>query len=116
MHFAGSQSFEAQSPAQLASPSFEPSCRPPPHKRAPLLKQIKSKSRVEASLRHSRTENLRPEEATLCPLDDLLVDGLRRVVHDHGTGLVIDLRVNACIPDEVDNPLLTLVLRESETG
>lgn len=32
---------------------------------------------------HVIPEHLRPEEAAFSPFDDLLIDGLRRVVHDH---------------------------------
>lgn len=56
------------------------------------------------------TENLGPEETTLCPLDDLLVNGLWWVVHDDGALLVVDLCIDAGVSDEVDDPLLTLVL------
>lgn len=62
------------------------------------------------SFRNSRAKNLCPEEASLCPLDDLLVDGLWWVVHDDRAGLVIDLCIYTSVPDKVDNPLLTLVL------
>lgn len=55
-------------------------------------------------------EDLSPEETALCPLDDLLVDGLGWVVHDYGALLVVDLCVDAGISDKVDNPLLALVL------
>ena len=40
-----------------------------------------------------------PKKAALGALDDLLVDGLRRVVHDDGAGLVVDLGVDACVAD-----------------
>lgn len=60
-------------------------------------------------------EDLGPEETALCPLNDLLVDGLRWVVHDHGALLVVDLCVDAGISDKVDDPLLALVLRQTET-
>ena len=49
-------------------------------------------------------------------LDDLLVDGLGRVVHDDCAGLVVDLCVYARVADEVDNPLLALVLRQAKPG
>jgi hypothetical protein len=32
------------------------------------------------------------------------------MVHDDGAGLVIDLGIDAGVADEVNNPLLTLVL------
>lgn len=55
-------------------------------------------------------EDLRPEEGTLCLLNNLLVYRLRGVVHDHCAFLVINLGVNTGIADQVDNPLFTLVL------
>jgi len=64
--------------------------------------------------RNSSTQNLRPEEPTLCPLNHLLVDGLWRVVHDNCALLVVDLGVYSSVPDEVHDPLLAFVLVESE--
>jgi len=61
-------------------------------------------------------EDLRPEEGTLCPLNDLLVYRLRGVVHDHCALLVVNFGVDTGITDQVDNPLLTLVLVEAEAG
>lgn len=55
-------------------------------------------------------EDLGPEETALCPLNDLLIDGLGRVVHDYGALLVVDLCVDAGISDKVDDPLFALVL------
>jgi hypothetical protein len=46
----------------------------------------------------------------------LLVDAHGRVVHDDGAGLVVDLGVDAGVADEVNNPLLTLVLAQAEAG
>ena len=69
---------------------------------------------LQRSLRNRSTQDLRPEEAALCPLDDLLVYALRRVVHNNGAGLVVDLGVDACVADQVDDPLLALVLRQAE--
>ena len=65
--------------------------------------------------RHRCTEHLRPEEATLRSLDDLLVHALRRVVHDDSAGLVVDLGVDAGVTDEVDDPFLTFFLVKAET-
>lgn len=56
------------------------------------------------------------EEGTLGLLNDLLVDRLRGVVHDNSALLVIDLGVNPGVANKVDNPLLTLVLVETEAG
>jgi len=60
------------------------------------------RSRREAQKRsfgNSGAEDLGPEKTALGALDDLLVDGLRRVVHDDGAGLVVDLGVDACVAD-----------------
>jgi hypothetical protein len=46
----------------------------------------------------------------------LLVDAHGRVVHDDSAGLVVDLGVDTGVADEVNNPLLTLVLAQAEAG
>jgi hypothetical protein len=69
-----------------------------------------------ALLGHSGAEDLCAEESALGALDDLLVDAHGRVVHDDGAGLVVDLGVDAGVADEVNNPLLTLVLAQAEAG
>ena len=56
------------------------------------------------------------EVDALGPLDDLLVDGLRRVVHDDGAVAVVDLGVDAGVADEVDDPLFALGFVEAEAG
>jgi hypothetical protein len=71
---------------------------------------------VFALLGHSSTEDLCAEEAALGTLDNLLVDAHGWVVHDDGAGLVVDLGVDAGVADEVNNPLLTLVLAQAEAG
>ena len=68
------------------------------------------------SLGDGGAQHLCAEEAALCALDDLLVDALGRVVHDDGAGLVVDLGVDARVADQVDDPLLALVLRQAEAG
>ena len=80
-------------------------------KEAPLLRHLQknfttqtqeSRSRQEVQERsfgNGGAEDLGPEKAALGALDDLLVDGLRRVVHDDGAGLVVDLGVDACVAD-----------------
>jgi hypothetical protein len=68
------------------------------------------------SVRHSMREHHRPELNALGPLDDLLVDRLRRVVHDHCPILVVDLGIHARVTNQVDNPLLALVRIEAKTG
>ena len=69
-----------------------------------------------ALLGHSSAEDLCAEEAALGALDNLLVDAHGRVVHDDGAGLVVNLGVNASVADEVDDPLLTLVLAQAKAG
>ena len=71
---------------------------------------------VSTLSRNSSTQNLCPEETTLCPLNHLLVDGLWRVVHDDSALLVIDLGIYSRVPNEINDPLLSLVLVQSETG
>lgn len=61
-------------------------------------------------------ENLRPEEGTLRLLNDLLVHRLRRVVHDHCALLVVDLSIHSGVADQVDDPLLALVLVQTQPG
>lgn len=73
-------------------------------------------SRKHRSFCYRSAEHLCPEEAALSPLNHLLVHRLRRVVHDDGARLVVDLGVHARVADQVDDPLLTLVLAEAETG
>jgi hypothetical protein len=68
------------------------------------------------SFRNGGAEDLCPEEAALCALNDLLVDGLWWVVHDDCAGLVVDFCVDARVADEVDDPLFALVLREAKAG
>lgn len=71
-------------------------------------------SAVETLFRDGSAQDLGAEEAALGALDDLLVDGLRGVVHDDGAGLVVDLCVDARVADQIDDPLLALVFREAE--
>ena len=63
-----------------------------------------------ALLGYSSAEDLGAEEAALGALNNLLVDAHGRVVHDNGAGLVVDLRVDASVTNEVDDPLFTLIL------
>lgn len=76
----------------------------------PLCPKLTSLARL---LRNRSAQDLCPEEAALCPLNDLLIDALRRVVHNNCAGLVVDLGVDACVADQVDDPLLALVLRQA---
>lgn len=87
--------------------------RPPSHNTGGVLSSL-SLARFARLLRNRSAHDLRPEEAALCPLDNLLVDALRRVVHDDCAGLVVDLGVDACVADQVDDPLLALVLRQAQ--
>ena len=67
-------------------------------------------------LRNSSTQDLCPEETSLGALNNLLVYAAWWVVHNHCAFLVINLRIDPRVSDQVDNPLLTLVLGKSETG
>lgn len=85
----------------------------PPQKPLPILLPSMKSAKTTILLRSFRyrgAQNLCPEEAALSSLDDLLVDGLWGVVHDDCAGLVVDLCVDAGVADEVDDPLLALVL------
>lgn len=64
---------------------------------------------------HSRSQHLSPEESSLGPLNDLLVDATGWVVHDDGSFLVVNLRVDPSVANEIDYPLLTLVLTKTQT-
>jgi hypothetical protein len=68
------------------------------------------------SLAYSSVHDRRPEEPTLGFLNNLLVDRLRRVIHEHRALLVIDLGIDTGIADEIDDPLLAFGLREVEAG
>jgi hypothetical protein len=73
-------------------------------------------SHESRSFRHSSTQHLRSEEPTFRPLNDLLIHGLRRVVHDNRSSLVVYLCVYTRIANEIDDPFLAFVLREAETS
>lgn len=60
---------------------------------------------------NSSRKYLCSEEATLCALDDLLVDADGWVVHDDCAGFVVDLCVDTSITDQVDDPFLSLSMR-----
>lgn len=70
--------------------------------------------RLLRSFRNRGAQDLCPEEPALCSLNDLLVYALRGVVHNDCAGLVVNLGVDACVADQVDDPLLTLVLRQAK--
>jgi hypothetical protein len=61
-------------------------------------------------------QDLCAEEGTLGLLDDLLVHRRGRVVHDDGTGLVVDLGIDSGVADQVDDPLLALIFAQTETS
>jgi hypothetical protein len=71
---------------------------------------------VFALLGHSGAKDLCAEETALGALDNLLVDTHGRVVHDDSAGLVVNLGVDPSVADEVNNPLLTLILAQTEAG
>lgn len=52
----------------------------------------------------------------LRPLDDLLIDRVRWVIHEYRSLLVVELAVHASIADQIDDPLLAFVLIEAEAG
>ena len=60
------------------------------------------------SFGNCRTQDLCSEESTLGLLDHLLVHALWRMVHHHRAGLVVDLRIDSGVSDEVDDPLFTV--------
>lgn len=62
------------------------------------------------SLRHRSAQDLCPEESALRSLNNLLIDRLWWVVHNHCAGLVIDLCVYTGVADEVDDPFLSFIL------
>lgn len=70
----------------------------------------------EATRRQHIPQNLCPEESTLRLLDHLLIHRLRRVVHDHRTLLVVNLGINPGVANQVDDPLLALILAQAETS
>lgn len=59
---------------------------------------------------HGRAEDLRSEEAAFRPLDDLLVDGLRWMIHYNRAFLIVNPGVYPGIPNKIDYPFLSLVL------
>lgn len=63
----------------------------------------------------SSTQDLRPEESTLGLLNHLLVHTLRWMVHYNRAGLVIKLRIDSGVSDQVDNPLLAVFFRQSKS-
>ena len=71
-----------------------------------MLLSPPSSSRTTRLLRHRRAQDLRPEEPSLGPLDHLLVDAAGRVVHDDRSLARVDLGVQPCVADQVDDPLL----------
>ena len=38
------------------------------------------------------------------------------MIHHHGALLVVDLRIDACVADQIDNPFLAFVLAKAESG
>lgn len=58
--------------------------------------------------RNRSAQHLRPEEGTFGLLDNSLVYTLRGMIHDHCSRFVVDLCIDLCISNEVDDPFLTL--------
>ena len=52
----------------------------------------------------------------LCPLNHLLIDRVRRMIHQHRPLLVVELSIHARIANEVHDPFLAFVLVEAEAG
>ena len=71
---------------------------------------------VPLLFRNGRTQHAGPEMHALRPLDDLLVDRVRRMVHQHRPLPVIELAVHASVSDQVDDPFLAFVFIEAEAG
>ena len=55
------------------------------------------------------------EKAPLCPLNDLLIYRVCRVIHQHRSLLVVEFSIHSRVPDQVDDPLLSLVLVQAQT-
>ncbi len=55
-------------------------------------------------------EDLSAEESALGALYHLLIHGLRWMIHQHSAVFVINLRIHAGVADQVDDPLLSVVL------
>ena len=67
-------------------------------------------------LSNSSTQNLCSEEAALRALNDLLINTAWRMVHDYRAFLVINLGVYPRVSNQVDDPLLTLILVQTKAG
>lgn len=61
-------------------------------------------------------QDLRPKEATLGLLNDLLVDIVWWVVHDDSAVLAVNLGIQSRLPNQVDDPLLALIGVQAELG
>lgn len=55
------------------------------------------------------------EEGSSRLFDDILVHTLRRVVHDHSAGLVVNLGVYLGVSDQVHDPFLSLIFAQAKT-
>ena len=65
-------------------------------------------------LRNRRAQDTGPEMHALRALNDLLIDGIGRMVHQHRALPVIELAVHARIADEVDDPFLAFGFVEAQ--
>ena len=71
---------------------------------------------ILVSLRNSRTQHLRSEESTLGLLNHLLVDALWGVIHHHSASLVVNLRIDLCISNQINDPLLALRVGQAKSS
>lgn len=65
-------------------------------------------------LRYCCGQHLSSEKASFRSLDDLLVDWLWWMIHHHCSCLIVDFGIDSGIADEVNDPFLSLVLRQAE--
>lgn len=63
--------------------------------------------------RYRSTKDLGPEKSTLSSFYNLLIYGAGRMVHDNRALFIVNLGIDSCVTDEVDNPLLALVLAQT---
>jgi hypothetical protein len=97
-----------------SSPGLSPSCPTSSGSESCLVKTLPSLFLYELSgLRNSTTQHARPEERALRLFNDLLIHRRGGMIHHHCPGLMVDLRVEPGISDQVDDPLLAGVGAEA---